>query len=213
MYMGITERKKQILEFIEEFQTREGFPPSLMEICEALGLVSKGSLHKHIRGLVEEGFLASAPGKKRAWKLTEQAWDLIGRAPSPHIPLVGQIAAGTPILADQNIENELPVDPSLFGAEEAFALRIKGDSMEEAKIRDGDLAIIRPQGDAENGQIVAVTVEGLETEATLKVFRRRNKVLELHPANEKYKPLVFKGKDLSKVKILGRLIGVIRVKP
>ena len=211
--MGITERKKQVLEFIGNFQAKEGFPPSLMEICEELGLVSRGSLHKHVRALEEEGLLESSPGKKRAWRLTESARNIIGTPRSLHIPLVGQIAAGTPILADQNIENELPIDPTLFGSEEAFALRVKGDSMIDAKISNGDLAIIKPQGEAENGQIVAVMVEGVEAEATLKIFRRHNKTVELHAANEKYKPLIFKGKDLSKVKVLGRLIGVIRLKP
>ena len=211
--MGITERRKQILEFIGKFHAKEGFPPSLMEICEALGLASRGSLHKHVRSLEEEGLLESSPGKKRAWRLTEPAWDLIGKPRSLHIPLVGQIAAGTPILADQNIESELPVDPSLFGSDEAFALKVKGDSMIDVKISDGDLAVIKPHGEAENGQIVAVMVEGVETEATLKIFRRRHKTVELHAANEKYEPLIFKGDDLSKVKILGRLIGVIRLKP
>ena len=211
--MGITERRRQILELIGDLYTKEGFPPSLMEICQALGLASRGSMHKHLRALEKEGLIESPPGKKRAWRLTERAWDLIGRPGAPYIPLVGQIAAGTPILADQNIESELPVAPSLFGVDDAFALKVKGDSMIEAKIGDGDLAIIKPQEEAENGEIVAVMVEGAEHEATLKILRRRRAAIELHAANERYEPLIFKGKDLSRVKIVGKLVGVIRLKP
>ena len=204
--MGITERQKEILDFMGVHQDREGFPPALREICKALGLASAGSLTKHIRILEKEGYLSRLPGKKRAWKLTN-------RPRGASVPLVGQIAAGTPILAEENKEDDLPVDPKLFGATEAFALRVKGDSMIGAQIRDGDLAIIKPQEDAKDGDIAAVMVEGLESEATLKIIRRGNGYLRLHPANPAYEPLVFKGEDLERVKILGKLIGVIRSKP
>jgi len=173
---------------------------------------SAGSMHKHLQKLETEGYLERMPGKKRTWKLTPKAWDLVGRPLPPSIPLVGQIAAGTPILAEENREDDLPVDPALFGHGQAFALRVKGDSMIDAQIRDGDLAIIRPQDDAEDGQIVAVQVEEMEPEATLKVFRRGRETVELHPANPLYQPFVFKGKERSKIKILGRFIGLIRPK-
>jgi repressor LexA len=211
--MGITDRQKEIVEFIGTFQSSQGFPPSVREVCKGLGLVSPGSLHKHLRTLEKEGFLEGAPGKKRAWKLTQEGWNLIGGQRAPSIPLIGQIAAGTPILAEENREYELPIDPALFGSPDAFALRVRGDSMEEAKILHRDLAIIQPQPEAENGQIVAVLVEGLEPEATLKIFRRHNGTVELHAANRNYEPLIFSGKELSRIKILGKLIGVIRVRP
>lgn len=211
--MAITARHKEILECVGKFQTREGFPPSVREICEALGLKSPGSMHKNLQALEADGFLEKPPGKKRALKLTGRAWNLIGGPSSPHIPLIGRIAAGTPILAHENREEDLPVNPTMFGSEEAFALRVRGDSMKDAQIRDGDLAVIRPQDDAENGQIVAVMVEGVEPEATLKILRRNNGGVELHAANEEYGPLIFKGEERSKVKILGKLIGVIRTKP
>lgn len=204
--MGITERQKEILDFMSIHQDREGFPPALREICKALGLVSAGSLIKHIRILEKEGYLTRLPGKKRTWKLTH-------RPKGASVPLIGQIAAGTPILAEENKEEDLPVDPKLFGAVEAFALRVKGDSMIGAQIRDGDLAVIRPQNFAANGDIAAVMVEGLEPEATLKIVRQRKGVLQLHAANPAYEPLIFKEKDLEKVTILGKLIGVIRSKP
>ncbi len=204
--MGITDRQKEVLDFIEAFQAREGFPPSIREICKAMGLTSPGSLLKHLRALENQGFLTGMPGKKRAWKLAHQ------RLPFS-IPLIGQIAAGVPILAEENREYDLPVDPQLFGSQDAFALRLRGDSMIEAQIRDGDLAVIRPQEDAANGEIVAVLVEGLEPEATLKILRRSKKKLELKAANSEYAPLIFKGGDMAKVKILGKLVGLIRPTP
>jgi len=129
------------------------------------------------------------------------------------IPLLGRIAAGQPILAEQHIEESLPFDPKFFGSEDALALLVKGDSMTEEQIRDGDLAVIRQQPDAEDGEIVAVLVEGLETEATLKILRRKKGTVELHSANPTYQPLVFKGKDRARIRILGKLIGVVRRKP
>ncbi len=204
--MAITTRQTEILHFIANFQAREGFPPSVREICKALGLVSPGSLLKHLRALELQGLLSGTPGRKRAWKLT-------GRPPQVSVPLIGRIAAGTPILAEENRETDLPVDPKLFGSEKVFALWVKGDSMIDAQIRDGDFAIIRPQNEAEEGEIVAVLVEGVEPEATLKALRRTNEGLELHSANDAYPPLIFKGSDQAKVRILGKLVGIIRPRP
>ncbi len=211
--MKLTEKQKKVLEFIADFQTREGFPPSVREMCQGLGTSSPGSMHKHVQALETRGYIENLPGKKRAWKLTQRAWDQVGIQTSPSIPLYGRIAAGLPILAQQNKEEELPIDPALFGSREAFALKVQGDSMKDVQIRDGDLAIIRKQQDAENGQIVAVMVEGLETEATLKILRRKRNAIELHPANEEFKPQVFSGKDRARVTILGKLVGVIRRTP
>ena len=213
--MEPTRRQKDILSYMAAVQRRQGFPPSVREICAGLKLQSPGSMQRHLWVLMKGGFLEKDPGKKRAWKLTHKAWDFVGyrQSESPVIPLVGRIAAGTPILAEENREDELPIDPKLFGSDDAFALRVQGDSMKDAHIRDGDLAIIRPQEDAENGRIVAVMVEGLEPEATLKVLRRTDDGVELHPANEEYKPLVFTGAERSRVKVLGRLVGVIRTRP
>ena len=208
--MSITDRQEELLKFIADFKRQRLSSPSLEEMCKALGVTSRGSLLKHVRALAEQGYLAPASGKKRDWNLTPRAWNLVGRPVAPSIPLVGHIAAGTPILAEENREDELPVDPALFGSGEAFALRIRGDSMIEAHIQDGDLAIIRPQGEAQNGQIVAVQVDGLEVEATLKIFRKVRQRVELHPANSRYVPLVYEGDERSKVRVLGKLIGIIR---
>lgn len=208
--MSLTKKQKEVLEFIAEFQTREGFPPSVREMCEGLGTSSPGSMYKHVQALEKRRYLEKIPGKKRAWKLTQRASDLVGQPSSPSIPLYGQIAAGLPILAQQNKEEDLPVDPALFGSPEAFALKVQGESMKDLQIRDGDLAIIRRQENAENGQIVAAMVDGMETEATLKILRRTRSSIELHPANEAFQPQIFKGNDRARVTILGKLVGVIR---
>lgn len=204
--MTITNRQKQIMEFIKSFHEKEGFPPSLREICKALGLASSGSLSKHIRALEREGVLTKIPDKKRAWKLTESSF-------KPSIPVVGRIAAGTPILAQENREDDLPFDPAFFGSPHVFALKVSGDSMIDAKICDGDLAIIRPQSEGQNGETLAVMVEGMEPEATLKIFRIKNDQIELHAANLSYKPVVFRGADTEKIKIVGKLVGIIRSRP
>jgi repressor LexA len=204
--MSITPRQKQLLDFIERCQRQEGFPPSVRDMCAALGLASHGSLLRHLRILESEGYLTRLPGKKRTWRLTNQTRDI-------SIPLIGRIAAGEPILAEQTIEDNLLFDPRFFGSEDAFALLVRGDSMTGEQIRDGDLAIIRQQPDAADGEIVAVLVEGLESEATLKILRRNNGTIELYSANPAYEPLVFKGKDRARVRVLGKLIGVVRRKP
>jgi repressor LexA len=204
--MSISTRQKQLLDFIERCQRQEGFPPSVRDMCAALGLASHGSLLRHLQILESEGYLTRLPGKKRTWRLTN-------RTSGISIPLLGRIAAGEPILAEQNVEENLLFDPQFFGSENAFALLVKGDSMIGEQIRDGDLAIIRQQPDAENGEIVAVLVEGMETEATLKILRRINGDIELCPANPAYQPLIFKGGDRAKITILGKLIGVVRRKP
>jgi repressor LexA len=195
--MSITTRQRQLLDFIKQFQRQEGLPPSLRDMCAALGLSSPGSLLRHLQILESQGHLTRLPGKKRTWRPTNRSLMI-------SIPLLGRIAAGEPILAEQNVEDNLPFDPAFFGSEAAFALQVKGD---------GDLAIIRHQADAENGEIVAVLVEGLESEATLKILRRKKGSIELQASNPAYPPLIFKGRNRARLKILGKLIGVVRRKP
>ena len=120
--MGITTRQKQIVDFIERCQRQDGFPPSLRDMCAALGLASPGSLLRHLQVLESEGYLTRFPGKKRTWRLTN-------RTSGISIPLIGRIAAGQPILAEHSVEDNLPFDPQFFGSKEAFALLVKGDSM------------------------------------------------------------------------------------
>lgn len=204
--MSVSSRQQKVLAFIRLFQEENGYSPSLREICAALELSSAGSLIKHMRRLESEGLLKRSPGKKRAWSVVQGP--II-----PSIPLIGRIAAGTPILAETNKEDDLPVDPMLFGVAEAFALRVQGDSMIDAHIREGDIGVIRPQADADDGSIVAVVIEGMETEATLKIIRRKKAALELVAANSRYEPLVFHGSEQARVQIVGKLIGIIRRAP
>lgn len=203
VFMNLTPRQKSVLEFIRMCQQQTGIVPSVREICAHLGLKGPAGIHRILRLLEEKGHLVSTPGKKRSWLLS-------GGPPRKSIPVLGEIAAGVPIHAQENRDEELPVDSSLFGADECFALRIQGDSMIEAYIADGDLAIIQPQDNADNGQIVAVMVDNTLPEATLKVLRRKSTVIELHAANSRYPPLVFRGRERGRIKILGRLVGVIR---
>lgn len=189
--------------FMRDFQAREGYSPTVREICKALCLASPGSLMKHLRALEAGGYIDRTPGKNRTWKLA-------GAPSGKMIPVLGRIAAGSPILAQENLEAELPVDPGLFGCEQTFALRVKGDSMIEAHVQDGDFAIIQPRQIVDDGQIAAVLIDGIESEATLKILKRKPNRVELHPANSAYDPIVFEGADCARVRVLGRMVGVIR---
>jgi len=202
--MKPTRRQKQVLDFIEKHIEREGISPSIREICEHFGLKSTSGVHRILRSLEKKGYLSSIPGKKRAWRP-------VNRPFSPKkMPVLGRIAAGIPIEAQDDLLEELQVDCSVFGHEDCFGLYVKGDSMIDAHIEDGDIAVIRPCPDVESGQIAAVQVEGLLLEATLKIIKKTGDKVELHAANPAYEPLVFKGKEAKRVHILGRLAGIIR---
>ena len=201
--MRPTKRQKEVLEFIKEFYARESMPPTVREICGHLGLKSPGGVHRILKELESKGLLSSRPGKKRVWRPT-------GHKHNTSMPLIGRIAAGQPIDAEENIEERLPFDPSFFGYEGCFCLRVNGDSMTGAHIAHGDLAIIRPQEDVDDGDIAAVLVEDLVTEATLKIVRKVNGGIELHSANPSYPPMTFNRRQGAKVRIVGRLAGIIR---
>ena len=196
-------RQSGVLNYIREYQGEFGISPSVREICKRFKLKSPGGIHRILHVLIDNGYLLSTPGKKTAWRFPDGAI-------KPSIPLVGKIAAGTPIAAIEHHDDELPFDPSFFGSGSCFALRIQGDSMIQAHIVDGDIAIIRQQSKANNKQIVAAMVEGLLPEATLKIFYRKKGQIELVAANESFPPLAFKGKEQKIVQILGVLVGVIR---
>jgi repressor LexA len=202
--MSITNKQQQVLHFIQRFIQQRGYGPTVREICRGLGLNSPGSLLKHLRALEREGVLVRTPGTTRTWRPAQAA-------PGPTVPVLGRIAAGAPLLAEENRDGELAIDPELFGCAEAFALRVEGDSMIDRHIQDGDLAVIAPDEEVGNGQVAAVMVEGLEAEATLKIWRRDGDRVELLAANPAYSPLVFTGPDLFRVKVLGRMVGLIRM--
>lgn len=200
---NLTPRQHSVLDFIRSHQREEGMAPTVREICAHLGLKGPAGVHRILNILIERGYLLSNTGKKRSWRLAEET-------PEITLPVIGNISAGLPIEAIENREEELPLNPRLFGSANCFALRIRGDSMIEAHIMDGDLAIIEPGPTANDGEIVAALVDDIMPEATLKILRRTDKTIELLPANSAYEPLVFRGRDRERVTVIGRYLGIIR---
>jgi repressor LexA len=199
----LTPRQKSVLAYITDYQRRFAIAPTVREICAHLGLKSPGGIHRILNILREHGYISAEADKKRSWRSLKPL-------PGGGIPLIGDIAGGPPIEAVQHLEETLAISPELFGCEQCFGLRVRGDSMTGAHIVDGDLAIIRVQQRVENGQIAAVLVQDIFTEATLKIVRRKGNILMLEPANRRYKVLAFKGVERRRVTILGKLAGVVR---
>lgn len=202
-YGDLTERQQSVLAYIIDFQQKHAIAPTVGEIAKHLKLHSPSGVHRVLNILRDKGYIHDAAAKKRSWRST-------GSISVGVIPLVGAIAAGDPIAAIEHVEEELSISPSLFGCDACFGLRVRGVSMIEAHILDGDLAIIRRQPRVENGEIAAVLVENVSTEATLKIVRSTRAGLTLEPANPRYKPLVFKGAAHKQVTIIGKLVGVVR---
>lgn len=194
----LTKRQSEIFEFIVRYQQHYGFPPTLTEIMEEFGFRSPRSAAAHLEALQRKGVVRLHPGKPRAIEILQ--------VPAKEIPLVGRIPAGFPEEPFEDVEEQLPVDPDFFGSGVKFAVRVRGDSMEGAGIRDGDLAIIRQQPEAGDGQIVAALVGG---EVTLKRLRKgKGGRVELRPENPAYEPLVFDPPE--QPRILGVMVGLIR---
>ena len=203
MTVVLTERQQSVVAYIRNYQEEFGISPTIREMCAYLGLKSPAGVHKVLKKLIEKKVLISQPGKKRSWCLAT------GPARRT-IPLFGVIAAGEPIEATCDLEDELALDPALFGRDDCFALKVMGNSMIEAHILNGDLAVIGPQKNVNSGQIAAVLVAGLLHEATLKIFYRKKNRIELHSANSDYAPFVFQGEEQGRVEIIGKYLGVIR---
>jgi repressor LexA len=208
--MTLTPRQLSVYEYILRHHQQHGMAPTVREICEYLGLKGPAGVHRILNVLIDKGFIESIPGKKRSWHPVGGSNIRLDEAKT--IPLTGHIAAGTPISVYDHVEEFLPVDPALYGHESCFAVRVKGDSMTGKHIQDGDLAIIVPVHDTDDGAIAAVIVDDLLIEATLKIIRRKKNVIELHSANPKYPPMIFKGKYRQKVRIVGKYVGLIRLK-
>jgi repressor LexA len=203
MNTDLTPRQKSVLDFIVAFQREHRMAPTVREIGEQLGLRAPAGVHRLLNVLKEKGYIVAEPGKKRSWRL---ASGITGSG----IPLLGAVAAGAPIEALENFEQELMVDPGLFGCERCFGLRVRGDSMIGLHITDGDIAIIRPQRQVGNGEIAAVLVEDLLPEATLKIVHRTKTALTLKSANPKYRSMVFRYGGRERVSIIGRYVGIVR---
>ena len=203
----LTDRQRQVLEFIDTEVRRKGYPPSVREIGEAVGLSSPSTVHAHLGALQDKGYIHRDPTKPRALELTYEPTSgaTVDRRPVRHVPLVGDVAAGTGVLAAENIEETRPVPEDLTGDGDLFMLRVHGDSMIEGGIFDGDYVVVRSQPSAENGEIVVAGIPG--EEATVKTFvRRRNKIV-LRPENSSMEEMVF---DPSEITVYGRVVTVLR---
>lgn len=199
MDLNLTKRQSEIFEFIKGYLEKTGYPPTVREIGKAMGLHSPSTVHAHLAKLEKSGVLRRDPSKPRAIELLV---DRAKRVVRPGIPLVGQVAAGQPILAEENVEDVLEI-PGLIGAEAGdYALNVRGDSMRDAGILEGDIVIVRPGSEAENGEIVVALIGD---EATVKRFRRQRDAVRLEAENPDYEPIVTRDAEL-----LGRVIGVFR---
>lgn len=196
----LTEKQDDIFCFIKAKIKESGFPPTVREIGEQFNITVKGA-YDHLKAIEKKGFIHCTQNKSRAIELLVGKEEVL-RTNAVNIPLVGRIAAGAPILASENIEDYLSFPAAMFSQGEYFALRIKGDSMIEAGIHEGDIAIIKKQNDAQNGDIIAALIE---EEATLKILKRAGNSVSLLPANSAYSPIVPDSLD-----ILGKLAGVFR---
>ena len=203
----LTARQRQVLEFIDAHTHEQGYPPSVREIGEAVGLSSPSTVHAHLAALQDKGYLRRDPSKPRAIDiaLEPSTGTAIERRPVRNVPLVGDVAAGTGVLAAENVEEVIPVPTDLCGDGELFMLRVRGESMIEAGIYDGDFVVVRSQPDADNGEVVVAGIPG--EEATVKTFlRKRNKIV-LRPANETMEDLVF---EPGEVQIYGKVVTLLR---
>jgi repressor LexA len=206
---GLTPRQRRVLEVIRDSVERRGYPPSMREIGEAVGLTSTSSVAHQLTTLQRKGFLRRDANRPRAVEVMLPAptpTDVTGEGdarPVPaYVPVVGRIAAGGPILADQVVEDVFPLPRQIVGDGQLFLLQVKGDSMIDAAITDGDWVVVRQQPTADNGDIVAAMLDG---EATVKTFRRRDGHIWLMPSNDAYQPI--QGDDAT---ILGRVSAVLR---
>jgi repressor LexA len=200
----LTARQREIWSFVLEYVDRHGYPPTVREIGEAVGLASPSTVHAHLANLERAGLLRRDPTKPRALELVGREKPAAEVAELPKLPLLGQIAAGGPLLADQNIEDAIAVPETLHGD---FLLRVKGDSMIEAGILEGDLVVVRRAQDARDGEIVVALAGDDESadEATVKRFFREDGRVRLQPENSALEPIY-----ANHVQILGKVVGVFR---
>lgn len=203
----ITERQRQILVEIENHQRERGYPPSVREIGTAVGLTSPSSVHAHLATLQRLGYLQRDPTKPRA---IEVRWDptsgaAVERRPVRHVPLVGDVAAGTDVLAQENITETMPLPADLTGDGDLFMLKVRGDSMIEDGILDGDFVVCRAQNTAQKNDVVVAGIPG--DEATVKRYEVAGGEIVLHPANARLEPMRFAPDE---VHIYGKVVTVLR---
>jgi len=198
--VDLTKRQKEIFDFIRRYASKYGYPPTVREIGKAVGLHSSSTVHAHLANLEKSGLLRRDPSKPRAIEL------LVDRAKKairpPGLPLVGQVAAGEPVLAEENIEEYLDVPDMIGGEDGDYVLRVRGESMRDAGILEDDFVVVRPSDDADDGEIVVALIGD---EATVKRYFREADHIRLQPENEAMEPI-----RTTEAKLLGRVVGVFR---
>ena len=200
-YGKITDKQSQILEYIKSEILNKGYPPSVRDICQAVNLKSTSSVHSHLETLEKNGYIRRDPTKPRTIEIIDDNFNLVRRE-VVNVPMVGTVAAGQPILAIENIDNYFPIPSEYMPNEETFMLKVKGESMINAGILDGDNILVKRQNTAKNGDMVVALVDD---SATVKTFYKENGHIRLQPENDYMDPII-----LPDVEIIGKVFGVFR---
>jgi repressor LexA len=203
--MDLTKRQQEIFDFIKSYSNKHGYPPTVRDIGKAVGLASSSTVHAHLANLEKVGLLRRDPSKPRAIVLLDRAVDSVRNLVSSdgRLPLVGSVAAGQPILAEENIEDTITVPAEAGGDHGEFVLHVRGDSMVNAGMLDGDMVVVQPQETAHDGEIVVALVG---EEATVKRFFKENDHIRLQPENDQMEPI-----RTREVQIVGKVVGLLRV--
>ena len=200
-YGKISDKQREILEYIKQEILNRGYPPAVREICEAVDLKSTSSVHSHLETLEKNGYIRRDPTKPRAIEIIDDNFNLTRRE-VVNVPLVGRVAAGEPILAVENVENYFPIPIEFMPNAESFMLKVKGESMINAGILDGDSVLVEKRSDAHNGEIVVALVDD---SATVKRFYKENGYIRLQSENDTMDPII-----VDNCEILGKVFGVFR---
>ncbi len=198
----ITAKQQEILDYIKKEILKRGYPPAVREICEAVHLKSTSSVHSHLETLEKNGYIRRDPTKPRAIEICDESFQAV-RTEMVSIPVIGTVAAGMPILAEENIESYFPIPAEYVPAGEAFALKVKGESMINAGIQNGDQVFVKACTTAKNGEIIVALVDD---SATVKTFYKENGHIRLQPENDSMEPII-----VEDCKVLGKVFGVFRV--
>jgi repressor LexA len=201
--MDLTKRQQEIFDFIKRYSARHGYPPTVRDIGKAVGLASSSTVHQHLSNLERVGLIKRDPSKPRAIELLDRAVHEVRRVVAPEgLPLLGAVAAGQPMLAEENIEDYVPVPDAAGGEDGAYLLRVRGESMKNVGIIEGDLVVVRPQETAQDGDIVVALVG---EDATVKRYFRESDHVRLQPENDDMEPIRSR-----EVRVLGKVVGLLR---
>ncbi|MEY8516106.1 transcriptional repressor LexA [Lachnospiraceae bacterium 29-84] len=201
-YGKISDKQREILEYIKSEILNRGYPPAVRDICEAVHLKSTSSVHSHLETLEKNGYIRRDPTKPRAIEIMDDSFNMVRRE-MVNVPVLGRVAAGEPLLAVENIESYFPIPAEFMPKQQAFILHVKGDSMINAGILDGDNILVQSQQTAENGDMVVAL---LDDSATVKTFYKENGCFRLQPENDTMDPIIVK-----ECNILGKVFGVMRI--